>query len=99
MHLIAIAETARGFINNQRIIFPGIPMAEHDFHKFISAVIAPVMFHHFVMAHIGRFAIIQGCHDIPGRAPRTHQIQSLHGARHMEGLVISGGGSGTQAKA
>jgi len=34
-------------------------MTQHDFDELISAIIAPVMFHHFIMAHIGRFAVIE----------------------------------------
>ena len=89
--LAGIGENTTLTILDDGVITPGIPMRQHHFQEFISAVVAQIMFQMIIRAHIMRFTIIQRCHHIPGRAPAQHVIQCRENPRHMEGFVIGGG--------
>ena len=98
MDLVPVAETPARLVDDQRVILPGIPVAEHDFDEFIGAIIPRVMRHHLGMAHIRRLAVVQGGDEVPRCPPLAHQIEGLEDAGHMERLEIGGGRGGTQAK-
>src|SRR5260370_1142613 len=85
-----IGKTAALLVDDQGTVFPGIPMAEHDFHEFIGAVVAQVMFEVMVLAHVECFAVIHGRDHIPGGPAVGHQIQRRKTPRHVERLVIGG---------
>ena len=42
-HLGRIGEAAALLVDDERAVFPGIPVAEHHFHEFVGAVVAQVM--------------------------------------------------------
>ena len=65
-----IGEAAALLVHDQRAVFPGVPMAEHDFHEFVGAVVAVVMFEMGVLAHVVGLAVIERGDDVPGRRGR-----------------------------
>ena len=97
--LVAVAEAAGGLVHDQRIVFPGVPVAEHHLDEFVGAVVAGVMRHHLGMAHVRRLAVVQRGDDVPGAAALAHQVQRLEGAGDVEGLEIGGGRRAAEAEA
>ena len=65
-------------------------MAEHDFHEFVGAIVAVVMFEMGVLAHVVGLAVIERGDDVPARASARHQIEGGEAARDVERLVIGG---------
>ena len=84
------AEASALLVDEQRAVFPGIPVAEHDFHELVGAVIAQVMFEVLIASHVVRFAVVHGGDHIPGGTAVGHQIEGGEAARHVERLVIGG---------
>jgi hypothetical protein len=90
VHFRGIGETA-GLVQNQGIIFPGVPMAHDDFHELIGAVVAGVVFHVFGVAEVQCLGAVQGSNDIPGGAAFQHQVHGGEDAGDVVRLVIRGG--------
>ena len=90
LHLGRIGEAAARLVHDQRAVFPGVPMTEHDFHEFVGAIVAEVMFEMGVLAHVVGLAVIERGDDIPPRASARHQIEGGETARDVERLVIGG---------
>ena len=91
-------EQAGLLIHHQRIVFPTVPAAQHDFHELIGSVIARIVFHMDLAAHVVRLAIVHRGDDIPGRAPAQHVVHGLESACHVEGFVVRGRGGGADAQ-
>ena len=89
MNLVGLGEKPRRLVLDDGVVLPGVPMAEHDLHEFVGAVVAQVVAEHLVAAHILRFAVIERGDDVPGRAPLRHQIERREHARDMERLVVA----------
>ena len=68
----AVGEPTAGFVDNQRIIFPGVPVAEHDFHELVRAVVAQVVLHNLTAAHVERLAVVERGHHVPARPTVGH---------------------------
>ena len=88
LHLGRIGEATALLVDNQRTVFPGIPVAKHDFHEFVGTVVAQIMLEMFVPAHVERFAVVHGGDDIPGGAAACHQIERGEAAGDIERLEI-----------
>ena len=88
MDFAAIGEETARLVDDQRIVVPGVPVAVHHVHELVGAVIAQVVVHSFGAAHVERFAIVERCDDIPGRAAVAHQIQSGEESGDVERLVV-----------
>ncbi len=89
MHLVRFGKQPRRLVLDDGVVLPGVPMAEHDLHELVGAVVAQVMTEHLVAAHVLRFAVVERGDDIPGRAPLRHQIERREHARDMERLVVA----------
>ena len=70
LHLGRIGEAAALLVDDQRAVFPGIPVAEHDFHELVGAVVAQVVLEMRVLAHVEGFAVVDRGHHVPGRRGR-----------------------------
>ena len=90
MHFLRLGKQARRLVLDDGVVLPGVPMAEHDLHELVGAVVAQVVTDHLVAAHVLRFAVIERGDDVPGRAAVRHQIERGEHARHMERLVVAG---------
>ena len=88
VHLGRVGEAAARLVEDQRVVFPGVPVAEHDLHELVRPVIAGVVPHVLVAAEIGGLAAVQRGDDVPGGAALQHQIHRREDARDMERLVI-----------
>jgi hypothetical protein len=53
-----IGKAAAFLVDQERAVFPGIPVAENDLHEFVGAVVPQVMFEMRVLSHIVRLAVI-----------------------------------------
>ncbi len=93
-----IGEAAALLVDDQRAVFPGVPVAEHDLHEFVGAVVAQVMLEMLGAAHIVRFAVIDRGDDVPGGAAMGHEIEGGEAARHIERLEIGGRAGGAEAE-
>src|SRR5439155_425178 len=89
-HLGRISEAATLLVHDQRTVFPGVPMAEHDFHEFVGTIVAEVMFEMGVLAHVVGLAVIERGDDVPPRASAGHQVEGGEAAGDVERLVIGG---------
>ena len=58
LHLGRVGKAAALLVDDQRAVFPGVPVAEHDFHEFVGAVVAEIMLEMGVLAHVVRFAVV-----------------------------------------
>ncbi len=90
LDLVGIGKPAARLVDQQRAVFPGIPVAEHHFHEFVGAVVAQVMLEMGVLAHVVRFAVIDRGDDVPGGAAAGHQVERGEPAGDVERLVIGG---------
>src|SRR5207302_322810 len=89
MDFLRSGKQARRFVPDNGLVLPRIPMAEHDLHEFVGPVVAKVVLDDLLAAHILGFSVIEGCNDIPCRAPLGHQIERGEKARHVEWLVVT----------
>jgi hypothetical protein len=90
MDLLRMGEQARRLILDDGVVLPSVPMAEHDLHELVGAVVALIMRHHLVAPHVPGFAVVQRGDHVPGRAPLAHQIERGEHARHVKRLVVAG---------
>ena len=90
LHLGRIGETPAFLVDDQRAIFPAIPVAEHDLHEFVGAVVAQIVLEMGLLAHVERFAVVDGSDDIPRGAAACHEVEGREAARHVERLVVGG---------
>ena len=98
MHLLRIGEQARRLVLDDGVILPGVPVAEHDFHEFVGAVVAQIVADHLVAAHVLRLAVVERSDDVPGGAALRHQIERGEQARDVERLVVAGRISGAETE-
>ncbi len=89
MHFLRLGKQARRLVLDDGVVLPGIPMAEHDLHEFVGAVVAQIVADHLVAAHVLRLAVIERGDDVPGRAATRHQIERGEHARDVERLVVA----------
>ena len=68
LHLGRIGEPPALLVDDQRAVFPGIPVAEHDLHEFVGAVVAQVVLEMLLAPHVVRFAVVDRGHHVPGGA-------------------------------
>ena len=93
-----IGEPAALLVDQERAVFPAIPVAEHDFHEFVGAIVAEIVIEMGVFAHVVGFAVIDRCHHVPGGAAAGHQIQRGEAAGDVERFVIGGGAGRGEAE-
>ena len=98
MHLFGMREQAGLLVHNKRIILPGIPAAEHDFHEFVRTIVTQVVRKMDLAPHVLGFAIIDRGHHVPRCPAAQHVVHGLEPARHVERFVIRGGGGCTDTK-
>ena len=91
MHLGRIGEAVVRLVQDQRVVFPGVPVPEHHLHEFVRPVVAGVVPHMLVAAEIGRFRAVERGHDVPRSTALQHQIHRREQAGDVERLVIGGG--------
>jgi hypothetical protein len=53
-----IGENTGLSIRLKRVVLPGIPMAEDNFHKFLGAIVAEVVGEHFALTEVGRLRVV-----------------------------------------
>ena len=51
-HLVGMREQAGLLVEHDRVVVPGIPVADYDFQEFVGAVVALVVFAMRCMAHV-----------------------------------------------
>ena len=88
LHLGRVGKNPGFAVIDDGVVFPGIPMAEDNFQKFIGAVVTQIMRGVLGAAHIMRLAVVQRGDDIPGHAPAQHMIQRREDPGDVIGLVI-----------
>ena len=93
-----IGKPAALLVDQERTVFPAIPVAEHHLHEFVCAVVTEIMIEMGVLAHIVGFAVVHRCHHVPGRAAARHQIEGGEAARDIERLVIGGRAGRSEAE-
>src|SRR5262249_17488173 len=59
LHFGRISEAPALLVHDERAVFPGVPMAEHDLHELVGAVVAIIMFEMGVLAHVEGLAVIE----------------------------------------
>ena len=99
MNLVRFGEQPGRLVLDDGVVLPGVPMAEHDLHELVGAVVAQIVSDRLVAAHVLRFAVVERGDDVPGGAAARHQIEGGEHARHMERLVIAGRIGGAEAEA
>ena len=98
MNLVGIGEQAGRLVLDDGVVLPGVPMAEHDLHELVGAVVAQVVIDHLVAAHVLRLAVVERGDHVPGRAALRHQVERGEHARHVERLVVAGRIGGAEAE-
>jgi hypothetical protein len=90
MNLLRPGKEARRLVLHDRVVLPGVPMAKHDRHEFVGAVVALVVGDRLLAPHVLRFTVVERGDHVPGRAPLAHQVERGEHARHVERLVVAG---------
>ncbi len=85
-----IGKPAAVLVDQERSVFPGIPVAKHHLHEFVCAVVTEIVVEMRVLSHVVGFAVVDGGNDVPGRAAAGHQIEGGETAGDVERLVIGG---------
>ena len=98
LDLARIGKSAAGLVDQQRTVFPGIPMAKHHFHEFVGTVVTEIMIEMRVLSHVMGFAVIDRRDHIPGGAASGHQIEGGEPAGDIKRFVIGGGAGRCEAK-
>ena len=65
-------------VNHQRIVVPTAPMAAHDLHELLGAVVAQVVLQHDVAPHVDGFGGVERGHDVPRRTPAGERKKRYH---------------------
>ena len=88
MDLAGIGEGATLAIERDRIVFPGVPVSEHDLHEFVGAVVAQIVFEMLGEAEVGGLRVVQRSDDVPGSPAVEQQVDRGKHARDMERFVV-----------
>ena len=65
MHLRRIGEAVVRLVEDQRIIFPCVAVAQNHIHELVGSVVPGVVRHVFAAAEIPGFRAVERCHDVP----------------------------------
>ena len=88
--MLRVGEQAGRLVLDDGVVLPGVPMAEHDLHELVGAVVAQVVRDHLVAAHVLGLAVVERGDDVPGGAPLGHQVERGEHAGDVERLVVAG---------
>ena len=88
LDLRGVGEAAAFLVDDQRVVRPGVPVAEDDLDELVGAIVPEVVVDRAVAAHVGGFDVIERRDDVPGAAALGHQVEGLEGAGDVEGLVV-----------
>ena len=97
-HLVGMREQPGLLVDDDRVVVPRVPVAEHDLHELVGAVVACVVLQMLVMPHVERFAVIHRGDDVPCRAAARHQVERGEHTGHVERFEIGGRTGGAEAE-
>ncbi len=75
VHLGGIGEHAARLVQDDGVVFPAVPVAEHDFHELVGPVVAE---HHVLdglRAEVGRLGVVERGDDVPGGPAADHVVK------------------------
>jgi len=98
VNLFRVGEQATSLVYDKGAVVPRIPVAEHDFHELVGPVVAQVVRHVGVNAHVQRLAVIDRGDHVPGGSAAAHQVERGEHAGDVKRLVIGRGIGRAQAK-
>ena len=91
VHLLGMREQAARLVHDERAVLPRIPVAQHDLHELVGAVVPQVVRHMGIDAHVQGLAVVDRGDDVPGRSAAAHQIERGEHAGDVERLVVGAG--------
>ena len=97
-HLVGVGEALRCLVHDQRVVGPRVPMAVHDLHELVGAVIARIVLDRLLEPHVARLHVVHGGHHVPGGAPARHQIECLEQPGDVVGVIVGGRVCGADAE-
>ena len=97
-HLLRISEAPCRFVDDERVVGPGVPVAMHDFQELVGSVVARVVLDGLLQPHVLRLDVVHRGDDVPGGAAARHQIERLEQARNMEGMIVGRRVGGAEAE-
>ena len=88
VHLVRIREAEAVPVVEHGAILPGVPVAEHDFHELVGAVVAEVVRRVLGAAEIRGLGVVQRGDHVPGRSPAGHVVEGGEHPGDVKGLEI-----------
>ena len=88
MDLRGIGEDAALAVEDDRVVLPRVPVAEHRFHELVGAVVAGVVLGMARPAEVGRLGVVERRDHVPGRAAADHVVERREDAGHVKRLVV-----------
>ena len=88
MDLRGIGEDAALAVEDDRVVLPRVPVAEHRLHELVGAVVAGVVLGMARPAEVGRLGVVQRRDHVPGRAAADHVVERREDAGHVKRLVV-----------
>ena len=96
-HLGRVGEDPALPVEEDRVVVPRIPVAQHHLHELVGAVVAFVVRDRRLGAVIRSLGIIERGDDVPGRPSAAHVVEGREGAGDVERRVIGGRAGGAEA--
>ena len=98
MYFVWIGKTSGRLVDDERIVGPGVPVAVHDLHELVGAIVARIVRDGLLQPHVLRLDVVHRGDDVPGGAAARHQVERLEQPRDMERVVVGGRVGGTEAE-
>ena len=84
-----IGEQATFLVEDDGVIVPAGPVAEHDLHELVGEVVARFVRGVFLAPHVPCLVVVDRGHDVPGGTALRHQVDRGEDASDVEGLVVA----------
>jgi hypothetical protein len=91
MDLRGVGEHARRAVEDDGVVLPRVPVAEHRLHEIVGLVVAAVVLEVRVVAEVRRLGIVERRHHVPRRAAPDHVVERREDAGDVEGLEVRRG--------
>ena len=100
--LSGCGEEAARLVLDDGVVLPGVPVAEHDLHELVGAVVAQIVLDHLVAAHVLRLAVVERGDHVPGGAAvassdRAWRTRAPHGTARSRSSNRSRRGRGARS--
>ena len=88
MHPRGVGEEPALAVEDDGVVLPAVPMAEHHLDELVGAIVAGVVPGMGLAAEVRRLGVVERGDDVPRGAAAEHVVEGGEGPRDVEGLVV-----------